>query len=508
MISGEWQRLSPWALVYLFLRGTVGIVRQNLPVLFGAGAGAAFLDAIGLREIFMLVGALLAISLLVSLLQHRRFKFRIDGDLLLVRKGIFEQSELKVRSAQIQQVLVEAPWHLRLFGLVRFSVDTPGGAATEVELPGIRPDMASDLRRALESTDRAGGSGHRPPLQAALHQASATDLILHGLANNYAWVALAALMPLLHRLSQGQQERIAALDLPTWFDTLLEHPLLATSIALAAILVALMVASVVIAVLRFHDFRLERDDRSATTPRFRQTSGWASRREQILNGARLQVVEHVQTPIGRLLGRSHLLCRQTGNVQIEQDPNGQMFLIPGLQAGSCERLLAALWPDRVPAEVMEQVHPHYRRINFLRLNIMAAVLLAIAAWQTGEPRWLLPMLGLAPLFALLAHLRWLAVGYSVREGWLQIRFGLIGRRTSTFPAANVQRIQVRQNWFQRRRHVADLVLTLATGPITVPCLPENRAWTICEDVLERIEQPALEADVLDRIKQPAWEAGA
>ena len=163
MISGEWQRLSPWALVYLFLRGTVGIVRQNLPVLLGAGAGAAFLDAIGLREIFMLVGALLAISLLVSLLQHRRFKFRIDGDLLLVRKGIFEQSELKVRSAQIQQVLVEAPWHLRLFGLVRFSVDTPGGRPPRWNYPVFVPTWLPTLGgRWSQRTGRVDQAIGRP----------------------------------------------------------------------------------------------------------------------------------------------------------------------------------------------------------------------------------------------------------------------------------------------------------------------------------------------------------
>lgn len=491
MISGDWQRLSPWAVVYLFLRGTIGIVRENLPILFGAGAGVAFVDAIGLAEVAILGGVLLAISLLVALLQHRRFKFRIDGDLLLVRKGIFEQSELKVRSAQIQQVLVEAPWHLRLFGLVRFSVDTPGGAATEVELPGIRPDTAAALRLALESRGPAEGGRPQPTSQLPpLHEASTADLILHGLANNYAWVALAALMPLLHRLGQGHQDRLGTLDLPPWLDNLLDHPLLATLTGLAALLVALMLASVVIAVLRFHGFRLERDERRTTTPRFRQTSGWASRREQILNAARLQVVEHVQTPIGRLLGRSHLLCRQIGNVQIEQDPSGQMFQIPGLEDDAAGALLTELWPDRIPASTMERVHPHYRRITGLRLTIFSTLLLGIAAQQAGDLRWLLPMLALAPLFALLAHLRWLAVGYSVREGWLQVRFGLIGRRTSTFPAVNVQRAQIRQNYFQRRRQVADLTLTLATGPITIPYLPEDRAWAILEDVLERIELPA------------------
>lgn len=487
-----WQRLSPMAVVYLFLRGTIGIVRENLPLLFGAGAGVAVLDAVGLQEVAMLLGVLLASRLLLALLQYRRFTYRIEGDLLLVRKGIFERSELKVRSAQIQQVLVEAPWHLRLFGLVRFSVDTPGGASTEVELPGIRPDTAAALRRALETGDHVDGTSQPSP-HPALHRSSNGDLVLHGLANNYAWVALVALMPLLHRLAQSQQERLESLDVPPWIDTLLDHPLLAAAGGMTALILALMLASIVIAVLRFHGFRLERDERSAGLPRFRQSSGWASRREQILNSARLQVVEQVQTPIGRLLGRSQLLCRQIGNVQIEQDPGAQLFLIPGLDDDSARRLLTALWPDRVAATQLERVHPYYRRITWLRLTLAAGLLFGILLQQTGDLRWVLPCLVLAALFAGLAHLRWLAVGFAVQEGWLEVRFGLIGRRSTTFPAAHIQRAQVRQNFLQRRRGVADLTLTLATGPITLPCLAEERVWSVLEDVLERIELSNLSA---------------
>lgn len=492
----DWQRLSPMSVVYLFLRGTLSIVRENLPLLFGAGAGVAVLDSVGLREVALLLGVLLASRLLLALWQYRRFTFRIDGDLLLVRKGIFEQSELKVRSVQIQQVLVEAPWHLRLFGLVRFSVDTPGGASTEVELPGIRPVTAAALRRALEAEDRVEDAGLQPTPNQTLHQTSTTDLIMHGLANNYAWVALLALMPLLHRLAQSQQDRLETIELPPWIDSVLDYPLLAAAGGIAAIVLILMIASIVIALLRFHGFRLERDDRSTALPRFRQTSGWASRREQILNSARLQVVEEVQTPIGRLLGRSQLLCRQIGNVQIEQDPNGQLFLIPGLDRDSSERLLAALWPDRVPATTMERVHPYYRRITWLRLTLISGALLGVMVQQTGDLRWGLPWVVLMLVFAGLAHLRWLAVGFAVQEGWLEIRFGLIGHRRSTFPAIHVQRVQIRQNFFQRRREVADLTLTLATGPITLPCLSEDRAWNLFEDILERIEQtgPAIASE--------------
>ncbi len=489
MSDVAWQRLSPWSVVYLFLRSALRIIRENLPLLFGAGAGVALFDGIGLREAGVTVAVLALIGMVTVIIQHRRFRFRIEGDLLRVRKGILEQSELKVRRAQIQQVMIEAPWHLRLFGLVRFSVDTPGGSATEVELPGIRPATAHSLRSALQSSQGNATSDLAPnsAAEVPLFQATTTAVMLHGLSNNYAWVALVALMPFLNRLGRGLHERLEQLSPPDALLVLLDRPLLAAVVLLATLALLLMTASVVIAMLRFHGFVLQQQGYAGDGRRFRQTSGLLSRREQILSAPRLQVVERMETPIGRLLGRCHLVCRQIGGIHAEQDPGAQMFLVPGLDHATADRLLAVIWPQAPAQARLERVHSHYRRISWLRLSGIACAAVAAISWQAADPRLLLVLLPLLPLLAGVAHLRWLAVGWRGESGWLQARFGLLGRRTSTFPIVHIQRAALKQNLFQRRRGVADLILTLASGPITLPCLDETRAWALLEEIIERVE---------------------
>ncbi|TVS17627.1 MAG: hypothetical protein EA417_05820 [Gammaproteobacteria bacterium] len=502
MTEISWQRLSPWSVVYLFLRSALRIIRENLPLLFGAGAGVALFDGIGLREVGLTVTALALIGLLVVVIQHRRFRFRIEGDLLRVRKGILEQSELKVRRAQIQQVMIEAPWHLRLFGLVRFSVDTPGGSATEVELPGIRVATAHSLRSALQSTQ----GSNAPDLttnnaaEMPLFRATTTAVMLHGLSNNYAWVALVALMPFLNRLGQGLHEQLEQMSPPEALLVLLDRPLLAAAILLAGLALLLVTASVVIALLRFYGFVLEQQGAAGDSRRFRQTSGFLSRREQILSASRLQVVERMETPIGRLLGRCHLVCRQIGGIHAEQDPGAQMFLVPGLDHATADRLLSVIWPHAPAPARLGRVHIHYRRMNWLRWSAFASAAVAAIAWQATDPWLLLLLLPLLPLLAGLAHLRWLAVGWRAESGWLRVRFGLLGRRTSTFPMVHVQRVALKQNLFQRRRRVADLILTLASGPITLPCLDETRAWALLKETLERVE--ALREDVTRPSSEP------
>ncbi len=494
MSDGSWQNLPLGALVYMFLRGATRLLRENLPLVFGAGAGVALFEGIGWTEAMAVVLGLAAIGLLLALLHYRRFRFRIDGDLLLVRKGLWEQSELKVRSAQIQRVIVDAPWHLRLFNLVRFSVDTPGGAATEVELPGIRPATADALRSALERQDDdvVGDAALGEATSEPLLRVSTGALVLHGLANNYALVMLAAMTPFLNRLARAAEERLEALTLPEGLTVLFDHPLIAATVLLVALALMLVAASIAIAVLRFHGFTLEQQGGSTKQRKYHQTSGLFSRREQILSASRLQVVEEVQTLVGRLLGRCHLLCRQIGSIQSERDPGAQIFLIPALDRAQAAALLPAFWPAVPVRPTLARVHRHYRRITWIRFTATTCGFLTFAAWQVADLRVLLLALPTLPLAAIFAHLRWLAVGWYDADGWLHARNGLIGHRTSIFPMQHVQKAGIRQTWFQRRRGVADLTLTLASGPVTLPYLAEGDAFRLLEEVLTRIEEPLRE----------------
>ena len=491
MTADGWSRLSPWAMVFLFLRGLVRFLRENIPLLAGAGAGIAFVEAIGLREVVLGAAFLLTAGALLCLLYYRRFRYRVEDAVLLVQKGLVEHSELKVHADQIQQVMIEEPWNLRLFGLVRFSVDTPGGSATEVELPGITREAAEDLRRALDGAEEHAGMTEPEAGPAPLFRATTPALLLHGLASNYAWFALAAMAPFLNRIERLIRERWDDIELPAFLAELLERPLLGGASLLLILLVCLIGASVVISVLRFYGFELYRSTGNAHREvRFSQRSGLLSRKEQVLSARRLQVVEQVQSAIGRLLGRQHLVCRQIGSVQSEQDVSGQMFLVPALDAPTAASLLPEFWPGVATSATFQPVSRHYRRVIWLRLSLLTALILGWIAFEQADVRLLL---GIVPVLGVLwpiAHLRWRAVAWHEQDDYLQVRRGVLGRRISIFPRVSVQRAGLQQSWFQRRRGVATLHLTLASGPITIPYLPAAVAWRLLADVLESVESPA------------------
>src|SRR6056297_3361395 len=161
-IESTWKALPVSAVGALYINGIQRFVRENLIVFFGAGTGFAVSESLGWREFGLGAGLVLLTGLLVALIYHRRFRYRVDEDSVRVRKGLFEQQELKVRFQRVQNVGFSQPIYLRPLGLIRVTLETPGAAQTEVSLPGIASGEATALRDLI-----SGATGRRTESEAS-----------------------------------------------------------------------------------------------------------------------------------------------------------------------------------------------------------------------------------------------------------------------------------------------------------------------------------------------------
>ncbi|SEO72603.1 PH domain-containing protein [Aquisalimonas asiatica] len=486
-VAAGWQRLSPWSVVFLFVRGVLQFVRENVPVLLGAGAGVAVIERIGATEVVLALAALLLIAALLSLVYYRRFRFRLDDDVLLVQKGLFERTELKLSAGRIQHISLEQPAYMRPFDIVRFSAATPGGVTTELELPGIRRPLAESLRQALSSggpVPDGDGAPAGTPSTEVVFRLGARGLTLHGLASNSVYLFAAFLAPVLQPLERLARQHLDTLGDSAGVRMVVESPWIAGSTILVGLVALLMLVSVVVAWLRFHGFTLVTEG-----DRYVQRSGLFNRQEQVLSARKLQSVEWVQTALGRLLGRGYLVCRQYGGLPRAADHAGQGFLIPGLGVAEGPALARVFWPQLALEGDYARVHPRYRRAMAVRFALVLLAVVGFVSASAGQPWWLLAALAVPPLAWTLGHLRWLAVGWRVHDDHAFIRTGLLGRRTSAFPLGNAQAIRLQQSWFQRRWGVATLQITLASGPERIPWVDLAEATALANRTLLHVEAP-------------------
>lgn len=463
-------------------RGLLRFVRENLPLLLGAGAGAAFLERVGPVELAAALAVLLSAALTLSIWYWLRFRFRLIDGVLEVDKGLLERTRIELSADRVQHVAVEQPASMRPLGLVRVRIDTAGGASAEVELPAVRRSVAERLRDSLGSAaagESAPAFDVRPTL---LFRAGHGALILHGLTGNGVYVAAAGLLPVLGSLERGLRPLWDQAAIGAWLQPLRNAPWLFGAGVALTLFAALLLTAVAITWTRFAGYRLEQRD-----GRFYQTSGWLQRQEQAITAGRLQVVEWVQTAVGRPLGRGYLVCRQYGGVTNRDDGTGRGFLVPGVSATAAPNLLRCFWPDLGAGEALHPVSRRYRRSVAIRALVPLALPLVGVAVATGEPLWLEATPGVVPLALGLAHLRWRNAGWRLTNGYVRVRRGWLGQRTAVFPLAGVHVVSLQQSWLQRRAGCATLHLIPATGGQAIPWIPLGIARAAANRALSRVE---------------------
>ncbi len=484
-----WLRLSPWSVVFILLARIARFIRENIPLLLGAGVGAAVFEGIGPAEIALASAVLVLIASVTSIIHYRRFRFRLDDGVLVVQRGLLERQELKLQAGRIQHISIQQPLYMRPFGLVRFGAETPGSAAAEIELPGIRRDIAQHLRDRLSDTGEDSGATFpsptvpsAPPESPILFRITPRDLTLHGLASNYAYVMAAALSPFLHRIERFFAEHLEQTDIWERLVTATGSPFATATLVVAALVLSLVTISVIVSWLRFHGFVLTREN-----GRFAQRSGLLNRQEQILDPAKLQAVEWIQTAVGRAVRRGHLICRQFGAAAVPQETGNRTFLVPGLDPGRARRLSGEFWPQVTPDVSLNRVHPFYRRSLFIRIGLIITAFGGALSAASREPVWLLGLAGVLCGLWLLVYQHWRTVGWAIDRHYAYFRNGLLGRRLIMFPPQNAQRVELTQSWFQRRRKVATVTLSLPSGTVVFPFLPETDARFLVNVAAYRIE---------------------
>lgn len=500
--SGDgWRALPLTAVAALYVRGVQRFVRENLLAFAGAGTGIAISDALGWREFVGIALLVLLGGLLVALVYRRRFRYSIDDDAVRVRKGLLEQKEVKVRLERIQNVGFSQPIYLKPLSLTRVTLETPGAAQTEVELPGIATDEARALRdlvNGVRGDASEPGSGEDAGERAddrnddAPFRAGAADLFRYGLTSNQVWILLAFIGgPAANWV--GERVEAAVKELTDaglisaeqlagapWMAALLVFGLL------IAVALLLMLLSGMLAVVRFHGYALTGD-----AERFRAGFGLLDAREKTLRKAKLHSVELVQTGIGRLVDNWHVIGHQTGSAQVQQPGGGdRRFLVPGIDAGRVTAVAAALRGEAWRFPALEGVDRRLRTVLWTRL---CAPLLAVAAllqWAAPGPfHW--PALALAGLSAVLAglmHLRWRRWGWALEGDRLTVRSGLIGQSWLVFDLDRCQQARVTTSPYQRRHDLATLHLRLPHGEQSIPYLRQETAAALANRALFSAER--------------------
>lgn len=463
-------------------------------------------------QVWLIIGiAVIPLAVLLSLFaywQYRNFTFHLEGNDLIIHKGVIFKERVVIAADRIQSIKIAENLMQRVLGLVALKVDTAGSATTELEIPALERKRAMELKDLLyrkkeeveEAMDQevvteglsANDDGPTQPIQPkkpkeavekkVLVKLGIGDLILVGLTENHLRTGLLALAVVIGYVSQYQEflERYVEEYVDEYVDEIANAGI---RFALTALLLYALISvaiSMVRVVLRFFGLHATLEPEAIEIE-----TGLFKRNYDRIPIRKIQFVQWDTNPLRRMVGFESARLHPTNPVGAVN--RQQRTEIPALRIAQSAQLALGIYEDYVaPVMGYKADAAAYARFNSIIVSIFILPLTALLVYHFG-PIGLLP-LSLYPVVAFLAWQYGHRVALHFDQRYLLLRKGWIFPTRVVMPLHKLQSVAISQNIFLKRRGLCHLNLYTAAGGRTVRYLRQEEAVMLYDYLLWVVER--------------------
>lgn len=467
-------------------------VAENSTQIFGAIVIAVLAGTSGSDTILASVAIFLGIALVgvaaVSgwqIAYYRRFHYELTADTFDINSGVVSRREREIPYHRIQNVDISQNVFQRLLGISEVRLETAGGGETEAKLQYVERTEAERLqeevsnRKRDDAAESDDGANDEDRSTRTLFAITPHELGVLGVVSmDFRLISL-----LLGGLSVLGPS-IVAEYLPDLDRLFLIGPL----VGIGAI-VATALLSGVISVLRYYDFQLTRRGEE-----YRYERGLVQRFSGSIPIEKVQTLSIRENVLARRLGYASLTIETAGYAPGQGSGARSQSAIPIAKRGRVFELARSIEPfgdvtfERPPKRARKRYAARYLLVA---LAVVALSYVVTVRANVTAP-WYLTALVL-PVVPVAAHYKWRHRGYYLGEEYVITRNGFWSRRITIVPAYRVQTVLGTRTIFQRRRHLASVVIDTASssglvGEDAVAAdIDDERADRLREAVADRLQ---------------------
>jgi putative membrane protein len=488
---GEWQRTSPFAILF-FVGRTLRLIAKNawqslaplFAVLVAAQGDIVSKATFGVAAFAMAIGV-------AALLSYWFFRYQIGNDSILIRQGVIKKTQLNIQFDRIQGINTRQNPVYRALGLVTVNFDTAGSAGDEGSLPAVTRAFANSLREKISGKPAAGDaetSDDEEPLESLL-TLNWKDMVRIGLADRRALIVFAVIGPLMEQVGDRIDDYAAEFVTRAAASGIEIDAASGVSIGLAvaaALILLFVIVSIAGAFLQYHNFQLWLDGRT-----LRSRGGLLTQHEHSMDLEKIQTLRLQQGIVQGMQRRFYMTARQA--VASGKQRSRKVFTIPSVSAAQAAMLRSRFLAPEAGAlsqdprsEDFSPVSRYYLRSPVLFAGIIPSLFLTIALWLPLGAYSLLFLLWPLPVAAV-AYRRWQRAGYLMDQNEIVRRSGFLGYRTVGLQFRKIQRITVMQSRFQRQKGLATLRIYMASGSVRIPYVEHAGARKLRDYVLYKVE---------------------
>lgn len=427
----------------------------------------------------LVIVAWLMVALVYQLIYFQRFEYHLEDGTLDIVSGVISRRNREIPIGRIQNVDISRNVVQRAIGVAQINLETAGGSSTEASLRYVSYDEATRLQGEIGRLKRGETDelARTPAPERELFSVTQKELALLGLIGiDLRLLSFVTVLVPIVAPSLSQQ----------FADPLVGLAVTAPLAAIAVVAITALISGV-LALLNYYGFRLSRQNDELLYER-----GLLQRFSGAIPLEKVQTLTVSESFIARRLKYASLAVETAGYA-----PNdaGSQSAIP---IAKRRRVFDLAKSIEGFDEIAFERPPRRARERYLfRYSIVSLILVGIAfaadRYTTFTFAWYVTI-GLVPLAAVAAHLKWLNIGYDVQSEYIVLREGFWTRTTTIVPYYRVQTVLDSQTIFQRRRRLASLTVdTAGTSGITnrqprALDIDEQRAADLRELVADRLQE--------------------
>ncbi|NNF36598.1 MAG: PH domain-containing protein [Saprospiraceae bacterium] len=461
------------------------IVRQLLPliVLFviGRNKSATWTDYI----VYGVVGIAL-LSMIVAIIAYFRFYFHVENDELIVKQGILNKKKTSIPFDRIQTINLEQNLVHQFFKVVRVEVDTAGTDKSEFRFDALKMDMAEQLRskilarksklKKVDSETQAHEEGEVEFSQEIL-KVEIPQLIKIGLTENHiksGWIIFAFAFWVYESLTD------VGVDVDGYRDEFSMSPTVSFILFLIILYIGVsIVISLVRTILLYFELKFIRIGNG-----FRVTSGLFTRKNVAALDNKIQMVSFSDNLLMKLLGYKNLLLKQASSVEITSKKS---IKIPGCLQQQIDGVTNTLYGNRNQEGIRYFKVDQRYFIRSAAYIILFSMIIIIPGYLLDQLWMVVGGLIIMSYLILITYLNYRKTKYGFNDKMVIVKGGTFGDRTTMFPLYKLQSAALRQNFYQRRKDLATVVLYTASGGTSIPYIDKSVAESVVNYMLYKVE---------------------
>ena len=505
----EWQRLSSLSVIFFIGKLLTKIVKDMLPSLAPLGVIIFTSDNKSFILMLVAIGAS-SLILLSSLLQYWFFKYKQEGDKVLINDGVFKKNKRVIAFDRIQNINILQPIYFKFFNLVTLQIQTAGAKGNEADLAGIPESLANNLRNIILEKKSQTLSGKYQSNEELVNDfpeqkseiiasASLMDLTKYGISSNGMFWFFVILAPIMGMLDDILEKVFTKEDIQGIIELLgggLSGKIIAVFLSVFTVFFLMFTFSIIGAIFRYYHYQLTQtktfsgsnsEKQSLTDITFKRISGLLTRYEESLKLNKIQSFVTKTNFIGKLLAVEHITLGQVSSGQKNQAQKQSTFIIPARTFEQTKTLLNNVFDDSPEEIETQRISKRYINKTVALKLFLPSLIVSLPFIIFNELYWfyLLPIV-IPTIFLPLVYRRWKAYRFGMKDGYARFERGLFGYRHITFPLYKVQRAEVRQSPIQRRRNLATLKVYLASNQLQMQYIPFDVANEWLEEINKAI----------------------